>query len=69
MKDVFKNIEKYNPGKKRKTSKVFDDMTADVNSSKKHNSVVTELFIRDWKLNISLYLLHNYILRYLKMLD
>ena len=28
MKDVFKNIEKYNPGKKRKTSKVFDDMTA-----------------------------------------
>ena len=47
MKDVFKNIEKYNPGKKRKTSKVFDDMTADVNSSKKHNSVVTELFIRD----------------------
>ena len=69
MKDVFKNIEKYNPGKKRKTSKVFDDMTADVISSKKHNSVVTELFIRDWKLNISLYLLHNYILRYLKMLD
>ena len=47
MKDVFKNIEKYNPGKKRKTSKVFDDMTADVISSKKHNSVVTELFIRD----------------------
>ena len=47
MKDVFKNIEKYNPGKKRKTSNVFDDMTADVISSKKHNSVVTELFIRD----------------------
>ena len=69
MNDVFKNIEKYNPGKKRKTSNAFDDMTADVISSKKHNSVVTELFIRDWKLNISLYLLHNYILRYLKMLD
>ena len=33
---------------------VFDDMMADMIQSKKLNSVVTELFIRGRKLNISL---------------
>ena len=33
---------------------VFDDMTADMLSNKKLNPVVTELFIRVRKLNISL---------------
>ena len=33
---------------------VFDDMTADMLSNKKLNSVVTELFIIGRKLNISL---------------
>ena len=47
MKDVYKNIEKYNPGKKLKISIVFDDMIADIISNKKLNSIVTELFIRD----------------------
>ena len=32
---------------------IFDDMIADMNSNKKLNSLVTELFIRDRKLNIS----------------
>ena len=49
-----KKIEKYNPGKKRKILIVFDDMIADMINNKKLNSVVTELFIRDRKLNISL---------------
>ena len=31
---------------------VFDDMIADMINNKKLNSVVTELFIRDRKLNI-----------------
>ena len=31
---------------------VFDDMTADMISKKKLNSIVTELFIRGRKLNI-----------------
>ena len=44
----------YNPGKKRKILIVFDDMTADIINNKKLNSVVTELFIRARKLNISL---------------
>ena len=33
---------------------VFDDMIADMINNKKLNSIVTELFIRDRKLNISL---------------
>ena len=40
--------------KKRKILIVFDDMIADMLSNKKPNPVVTELFIRGRKLNISL---------------
>ena len=48
---VYKNIDKYNPGKKRKILIVFDDVIADMINIKKLNSIVTELFIRC--LNIS----------------
>ena len=51
MQDVYKNIHEYN--KKRKILIVFDDMIADVINNKKLNSIVTELFIRDRKLKIS----------------
>ena len=51
---MVENIEAYNPNKKRKTLVIFDDMIADMLSNKKFNPVVTQLFIRDWKLNISL---------------
>ena len=54
MEDVYKNIENYNPGKKRKILIVFDDMIADMINNKKLNPVVTELFIRGRKLNISI---------------
>ena len=54
MQDVYKNIENYNPGKKRKVLIVFDDMIADMVNNKKLNSVITELFIRGRKLNISI---------------
>ena len=54
MNDIYKNIEEYNPFKKRKTLIVFDDMIADILGNKKFNSLVTELFIRGWKLNIFL---------------
>ena len=50
----IKNIEEYNPNKKRKRTIVFDDMIADMLSNKNCNPVVTELFIRGRKLNISL---------------
>ena len=52
--DVYKNINDYNPDKERKILIVFDDMIADMINNKKLSSVVTELFIRSRKLNISL---------------
>ena len=54
MQDVYKNIEDYNPGKKRKVLIVFDDMIADMINNKKLNPTVTELFIRGRELNISI---------------
>ena len=54
MQDVHKNIEDYNPIKKRKLLIVFDDMIADMINNKKLDSIVTELFIRGRKLNISI---------------
>ena len=52
MQDVYKKIEDYIPGKKRKILIVFDDMIADMINNTKLNPVVTELFIRGRKLNI-----------------
>ena len=54
MQDVYKNIEDYNPIKKRKILLVFDDMIADMINNNKLNPIVTELFIRGRKLNISI---------------
>ena len=54
MQDVYKNIEDYNPIKKRKILIVFDVMIADMINSNKLNPIVTELFIRGRKLNISI---------------
>ena len=52
MQDVYKSIEDYNPGIKRKLLIVFDDMIADMINNKKLNPIVTELFIRGRKINI-----------------
>ena len=54
MKDIYKNIEDYNPNKKRKILIIFDDMIADMLNNKEINQIVTELFVRVRKLNISL---------------
>ena len=53
MQDVYKNIEDYNPIQKRKVLITFDDMIADMINNNKLNPIVTELFIRSRKLNIS----------------
>ena len=50
----IKNIAEYNTNKKRNILIVFDNMIADMLSSNKLNLIVTELFIRGRKLNISL---------------
>ena len=47
MNDIYKNIEDYNPNKKRKILIVFDNMIADMLSNKILNPIVIELFIRD----------------------
>ena len=51
---VYKNIDEYNIDKELKILIVFDDMIADIIKNKKLNSIVTELFIRGRKINISL---------------
>ena len=55
MQDVYKNVEDYNPIKKRRVLIIFDDMIADMINNNKLNPIVTELFIiRGKKLNISI---------------
>ena len=65
MDDIYKSIEAYNP-KKPENINFFDD---DMINNKKLNPIVTTLFIRGRKLNISLFLLHNLILFCQKILD
>ena len=54
MQDVHKNTEDCNTGMKCKILIVFDDMIADMINNKKLNPVVTELFTRGRKPNISI---------------
>ena len=54
MQDLYKNIEDHNPIKKCKILIAFDDMIADMINNIKLNPIVTELFIRGRKLNISI---------------
>ena len=54
MDDIYKNIEEYNTNKKQKILIDFDDMIADMLSNKKLNPIVSKLFVRWRKLNISL---------------
>ena len=52
MDDIYKNILEYNPNKKRKIL-IVSYMIADILSNEKPNQIVTELFTRGRKLNIS----------------
>ena len=54
MNDVFTNIDNYNKQRKRKVLIIFDDMIADIMSSKNFEAIIKELFIRCRKLNISI---------------
>ena len=54
MDDIYKNMEEYNPNKKRKILIVFHDLIADMLSNRKLNSIVIKPFTRPRKLNISL---------------
>ena len=69
MHNVYKNIDDYNPDRESKILIVFDDIIADMINNKKLDSIVTELFIRRRKLNISLVLSRNNVLKLQKTLD
>ena len=66
-----KNIDEYHTDKERKILIVFRDMIADMINNKKLYSIVTELFIRGRKLNISLVFITQSLvtLRFQNMLD
>ena len=51
--DIYKHIEEYSPKKKRKILIDPDHMIGGMLSDRKPNRIVTELFIRGRKLNIS----------------
>ena len=51
---VYKNINDYNPRRKKKILIVFYDMIVDAKDNKKLQAIIEELFIRCRKLNISL---------------
>ena len=53
MENGNKYIDEYNTDEKPKILIVFDVMIADMINNKKLNSIVTDLFIRGRKLNIS----------------
>ena len=55
MVHIYKNIEENNTNRKRKILIAFDDIIAGMLSNKLLYPIVTELFIRVKKLNISLY--------------
>ena len=56
MQDFHKNIDECTPAKRRKILIVFDDMVANMTISKQCNPILTVLFIRRRKRNISLIL-------------
>ena len=55
MDDIYKSVEEYKPNKKRKILIVFDDRGTHMLRNKELNPIVTKLFIRRRKLNISLF--------------
>ena len=46
MRNIHKNIEEYNPNKKREIIIDFDEMIGDMPKNKKMDATVTELVIR-----------------------
>ena len=65
----IKKVEEFNLNKMRKILIVFNGMIADMLSNKKHNPIVAEFVVRGRKLNIFIFLPHNFILLLQKLLD
>ena len=60
MQDDYENIEDYNPNRKCNNILMLFDMVADMISAKNLSPIVTELFIRGRKLNISAFITQSY---------
>ena len=58
-----------NPNKNRKILIVFENLITDIFSDKKLNPIVTELFVKDRKLSLSLVFINNLTLLFQKKLD
>ena len=61
MNHFYENLENNNPTKEAKMLIVFDEMIADNEANNKVSTIVTELFLREIKLDISLVLYDNLI--------
>ena len=57
IRNIHKNIEEYNPNKKREIISDFDEMIGDIPKNKKMDATVTELVIRvgNWNFFFCLY--------------
>ena len=65
---VYENLKDYDPTRKGKVLTVFDHMIADMESNKQLSPIVTELFLRERKLNLSLvFVSQSYISKCLKL--
>ena len=60
MDDIYKNINNCNPNGSHKILIVFGDIIADMNTNKKFQSIVKELFIRGTRLNTSFVLIMHF---------
>ena len=56
MDNIYENINDYNPSRERKILVVFDDMIADIMTSKKCQAIIKELYIR-W---LIVFITHSY---------
>ena len=66
---IYENIDEYYQNKKRKILTLFGDMISDILSDKIFIPIVTEIIIRDRKLNISLVFITYLILLFGNMLE
>ena len=67
--DVLDDINNYNKNRDKKVLIVFDDMIADIMSSKNCKAIIKEILIRCRKLNISIVFITHLILERLKVQD
>ena len=50
MDDVYKNIDDYNPNRRRKILIVFDDMIADIMTNKKFQAILKNFLLEEKQL-------------------